>query len=155
LRSFCHHVSTAAFSASQPFDELANRGIRPYSKTCKFPFSDCALVTAREAPYQNDHGLKHPDSRNFNSGGQIVLSGVKIESRSEVMPKECSKPITEGLDTASTQFREFAAECVDLARNSSSPERRMVYLEMASIWHQTALRWQKDFQKSRSLGFLA
>jgi len=50
-RSSCHHVSTAAFPASQPFDELANRSIRPYSKTCKFPFSDYAFVTAREALY--------------------------------------------------------------------------------------------------------
>jgi hypothetical protein len=71
------------------------------------------------------------------------------------MPKECSKPIAEGLDTASTQFREFAAECVELARNCSSLERRMVYLNMASVWHQTALRWEKDFHKGRSLGFLA
>jgi hypothetical protein len=71
------------------------------------------------------------------------------------MRKECSKPFAEGLDTASTQFREFAAECVDLARNSSSLERRVVYLKMASVWHQTALRWEKDFHKSRSLGFLA
>jgi hypothetical protein len=71
------------------------------------------------------------------------------------MPKECSRPITEGLDTASTQFREFAAECMDLARNSSSLERRMAYLTMASAWHQTALRWEEDFDNSRSLGFLA
>jgi hypothetical protein len=71
------------------------------------------------------------------------------------MPKKCSKPITDGLDTASTQFREFAAECMELAQNSSSLERRTVYLQMASVWHQTALRWEKDFHKSRSLGFLA
>ena len=56
MHSSCHYISTAAFATSQPFDELANRGIRPYSKTCKFPFSDHAFVTAREAPYQNDHG---------------------------------------------------------------------------------------------------
>jgi hypothetical protein len=71
------------------------------------------------------------------------------------VPKEYSKPIAEGLDAASTQFREFAAECMDLARNSSSLERRMIYVRMASVWHQTALRWENDFHKRRSLEFLA
>ena len=47
----CHHVSTAAFPASQPFDELANWGISPYSKTCKFPFGDYAFVMARKTLY--------------------------------------------------------------------------------------------------------
>jgi hypothetical protein len=63
------------------------------------------------------------------------------------MPKECSKPITDGLDRASTQFREFAVECMELARTSSSLRQRMVYLKMASAWHQTALRWEKDFNR--------
>ena len=98
---------------------------------------------------------EHSDSHNFNSGGQIVVCGVKIESRSVIMPKEYSTTIAEGLDTASMQFREFAAECMELAQNSSSLERRMVYLKMASVWHQTALRWEKDFHKTHSLGFLA
>jgi hypothetical protein len=63
------------------------------------------------------------------------------------MPKEYSKPITEGLNTASTQFREFTVECMELARKSSSLDQRMVYLKMASTWHQTAQRWEKDFHK--------
>jgi hypothetical protein len=63
------------------------------------------------------------------------------------MPKAYSKPITEGLNTASTQFREFAVECMELARKSSSLDQRMVYLKMASTWHQTAQRWEKDFHK--------
>jgi hypothetical protein len=64
------------------------------------------------------------------------------------MPKVSCKPITEGLDAASTQFREFAAECLKLARNSPSLERRIAYLKMATAWHQTALYWEKDFRKS-------
>jgi hypothetical protein len=63
------------------------------------------------------------------------------------MPKECCKPITEGLDRASTQFRVFAVECMELARSTSSLRQRMVYLKMASAWHQTALRWEKDFHR--------
>jgi len=64
------------------------------------------------------------------------------------MPKVSSKPITEGLDAASTQFRSFAAECLKLAQNSHSLERRIAYLKMATAWHQTALNWEKDFHKS-------
>jgi hypothetical protein len=65
------------------------------------------------------------------------------------MPNERSKPVTEGLDTPSTQFREFAAECMELARNCPSFEERTVYLNMASVsvWHQTALRWENDFHR--------
>jgi hypothetical protein len=64
------------------------------------------------------------------------------------MPKECRKPTTEGWDTASTQFREFATECIELARNSSSLDQRVVYLKMASAWRQTALRWEKGLPQT-------
>jgi hypothetical protein len=43
----------------------------------------------------------------------------------------------------STLFREFAAECMELARNGS-PEKRTIYLKMASLWHDMALRWEKN-----------
>lgn len=65
-----------------------------------------------------------------------------------VMPKKGSKPIAEGLDTASTQFRGFAAECVELAQKSHSLKQRMEYVRMASVWHKMALHWEKDFNKS-------
>jgi hypothetical protein len=48
------------------------------------------------------------------------------------MPKYTCKPIAERLDTASTQFRELAAECVELAQKSHSPEQRMEYVKMAN-----------------------
>jgi len=44
-----------------------------------------------------------------------------------------------------TQFRGFAAECVELAQKSHSLEQRMVYVRMASVWHKMAIRWEKDF----------
>ena len=47
----------------------------------------------------------------------------------------------EGCDPA-TLFREFAAECVQLAQKAS-PEKRALYLKMASVWHQMAQRWEK------------
>jgi len=65
------------------------------------------------------------------------------------MPKLCSGPITEGLEAPATQFREFAAEYMELARKSASLERRVVYLNMASAWHQTAIRWETDLHKRK------
>ena len=43
----------------------------------------------------------------------------------------------------STLFREFAAECMELAQTTPTPEKHALYLKMASLWHQMALRWEK------------
>jgi hypothetical protein len=43
----------------------------------------------------------------------------------------------------STLLREFAAECIGLARMASSPEKHALYLKMASVWHRMARRWEK------------
>jgi hypothetical protein len=43
----------------------------------------------------------------------------------------------------STLFREFAAECIELAQTASSPEKRALYMKMATAWHQIAQRWEK------------
>jgi hypothetical protein len=58
------------------------------------------------------------------------------------MLKETAEPIFEGLD-APTLFREFASECVELAQSTPLPEKRTLYMKMASVWHQMALRWEK------------
>ena len=55
------------------------------------------------------------------------------------MPKE-KEPTFEGL-APSTLFREFAVECTELAQ--TIPEKRALYLKMASVWHQMAQRWEK------------
>jgi hypothetical protein len=67
---------------------------------------------------------------------------------------ENSEPIVAGsLDDPPKQFREFAAECMELAQTTRSPEKRNVYLEMARVWHQMALRWEKRLQRgSAKLG---
>jgi hypothetical protein len=57
------------------------------------------------------------------------------------MPKENQEPCFEGLNPP-TLFREFAAECMELAQIPSH-EKRAPYLKMASIWHQIAQRWEK------------
>jgi hypothetical protein len=57
------------------------------------------------------------------------------------MPKEDNNLTFEGCEP-STLFREFAAECMELAQANASPEKRTLYLKMASVWHQMALRWE-------------
>ena len=49
------------------------------------------------------------------------------------------EPTFEGLEP-STLFREFAAECMELAQTIRSHEKRALYLKMASVWHQMAQR---------------
>jgi hypothetical protein len=48
----------------------------------------------------------------------------------------------------STLFREFAAECMELARTAPTPEKRTLYLKMASVWHQMAQRWENKASPS-------
>jgi len=43
----------------------------------------------------------------------------------------------------STLFREFAAECMELAQTAPTPEKSALYMKMASVWHQMARRWEK------------
>jgi hypothetical protein len=45
-------------------------------------------------------------------------------------------------------FREFAAECIELAQTNPSPEKRALYMKMAAMWHQMAQRWEKKGQPS-------
>ena len=40
-------------------------------------------------------------------------------------------------------FREFAAECMELAQTTPTPEKRALYLKMARVWHQMAQRSEK------------
>jgi hypothetical protein len=40
-------------------------------------------------------------------------------------------------------FREFAAECMELAQTASSLEKHALYLKMASVWFQMAQHWEK------------
>ena len=58
------------------------------------------------------------------------------------MPKEDNGITFEGRNP-STLFREFAAECMESAQTASSPEKRALYMKMASVWFQMAQRWEK------------
>jgi len=54
-----------------------------------------------------------------------------------------SGPPYKGMDDPPTQLREFAAECMELAQTTPTPEKRALYLKMASVMHQMAQRWEK------------
>jgi len=58
------------------------------------------------------------------------------------MPTKNDNHIFAGSDPA-TLFRDFAAECIELAQAASSSEKRALYAKMASVWHQMAQRWEK------------
>jgi len=57
------------------------------------------------------------------------------------MPSENNGSMFEGLNPP-TLFREFAAECMELAKTTPTPEKGALYLKMASVWHQMAQRWE-------------
>jgi hypothetical protein len=58
------------------------------------------------------------------------------------MSKENNEPTFEGREP-SMLFRQFAAECMELAQSTPLTEKRTLYMKMASVWHQMALRWEK------------
>ena len=58
------------------------------------------------------------------------------------MPKDNSGLLFEDCEPA-TLFREFAAECIELAQTNPSPEKRALYLKMSALWHQMAQRWER------------
>jgi hypothetical protein len=50
------------------------------------------------------------------------------------MPKKTREPFAAGgLDNPAAQFREFTAECLELAQRTRSPEKRLVYLDLARV----------------------
>jgi len=58
------------------------------------------------------------------------------------MPGKNDEITFEGCEP-STLFREFFAECMELAQTASSREKHALYVKMASVWFQMAQRWEK------------
>ncbi len=58
-------------------------------------------------------------------------------------------PPGEAPDASSRMFREYAAEFVQLARNATCTEARFLYIKMASIWQETAIRWERDLLRDQ------
>jgi hypothetical protein len=61
------------------------------------------------------------------------------------MPGKNDEITFEGCEP-STLFREFAAECMELAQTASSPEKRALYLKMASM----CFRWRSAGKRNAS-----
>jgi len=102
--------------------------------------TDCVLVGLN----QQSIGVNHQATADQFA---IISAGVLLKPMSKKMPKEDNGITFEDCDP-STLFREFAAECMELAQTKSSPEKRALYLKMASVWHQMAQRWEKKSQPS-------
>jgi hypothetical protein len=60
------------------------------------------------------------------------------------VPKKTREPIAAGgLDDPAAQFREFTAECLELAEKTHSSKKRQAYLDLARVYFQLALSWEK------------
>jgi hypothetical protein len=60
------------------------------------------------------------------------------------MAKKTREPIAGGeFDNPAARFREFTAECLELGLKRHSFEKRGVYLDLARVCFQLALRWEK------------
>ena len=97
--------------------------------------ADCVLVGLNEQSI----GMNHQATADQFA---IISAGVLIIPMSKKMPKEDNGIDFEGCEP-SILFREFAAECIELAQTASSLRKHALYMKMASVWFQMAQRWEK------------
>src|SRR5262249_53942195 len=97
--------------------------------------ADCVLVRLHERSIR----LNHQDTADQVA---IISAGGLIIPMSKKMPKEDNGIAFEGCEP-SILFREFAAECIELAQTASSLRKHALYMKMASVWFQMAQRWEK------------
>jgi hypothetical protein len=81
------------------------------------------------------------------SHGSPVRDIAAVVFTTPMMPTEDNNHAYEDCEP-SPLFRNFAAKCIQLAQAASLPEKRALYLKMASVWHQMAQRWEKKGQPS-------
>ena len=98
--------------------------------------TDCVLVGLN----QQSIGVNHQATADQFA---IISAGVPIKPMSKKMPKEDNGITFEDCDP-STLFREFAAECMELAKTKSSPKKRAPYLKMARAPDGAALGKEKS-----------
>ena len=77
----------------------------------------------------------------------LTSAGFFLTPEAERVPEENNNHTYEDCEP-STLFGEFAAECMELAQTAPTPEKRTLYLKMASVWHQMAQRWEKKASPS-------
>jgi hypothetical protein len=100
-----------------------------------------ALPRQRTFTKQHKRAIYWP---NLSSHGRSA-STKSAGSFCNAMPKNAGKKRRHHIEGCepSTLFREFAAECMELAQTVSSPEKHALYLKMTSVWFQMAQRWEK------------
>jgi hypothetical protein len=82
------------------------------------------------------------EGRGLRKLGHQKFGGLFSSTPSDA--KKTREPFAAGgLDNPAAQFREFTAECLELAEKARSPERRRVYLDLARVCFQLALRCEK------------
>ena len=86
-------------------------------------------------------------SRDCDCFSRFKCFSAKLQSHEEGMPGKKDEVAFEDCQP-STLFREFAAECIELAQTVSSPSKHALYMKMASVWHQMAQRWENKNQPS-------
>ena len=95
------------------------------------------------SPGLNEHSIGlnyHATTASFR------YCGVSLhDAKADEMPKENSGITFEDCEPSKV-FREFAIECMELAQTASSPEKRAVYLKMASV----GIRWRSDGKRKAS-----
>jgi hypothetical protein len=92
--------------------------------------------------------MNWPELSSHGSPIQDISGASFHDAGAEAVTKETNEYTFESQDPTKL-FREFAAECIELAQTNSSPEKRALYLKMASIWHQMAQRWEKRDERLR------
>ena len=104
-------------------------------------------TSSTELATVGSHAFLAKDAASGNSATKSLVAFFPVR---RAMPKKTREPFAAGgLDDPAKQFREFAAECLELDRDTASPEKRRMYLEMARVWYQMARRWEKRLQTGR------
>jgi hypothetical protein len=107
---------------------------------------EAALLNAQ--PLEEARSRKGPNEHFIGLTYQVTAGSLRLIWRSfcnadaEGMSRKNDKITFEGCEP-SMLFREFAAECMELAQTASSPEKHALYVKMASVWFQMAQRWEK------------
>lgn len=109
----------------------------------------CAkLIWPQATPPWPQQAINWPELSSHSSPIRDISGASFHDAGAEAVTEENNESTFAGRDPT-TLFREFAAECIELAQTNSSPEKRVLYLKMASIWHQMAQRWENKSERFR------
>lgn len=125
----------------------AGSALQLYKRIAEILFSrDNVLISSAKqiftARWWRQQTIYRPELSSRGSPARYITSGNFNDADAKRMPKDNDDHLFEDRDPA-TLFREFAAECIELAQTTSLSEKRALYARMASIWHKMAQRCEK------------